>query len=61
MDKTLGFKSYPADPDVWMREQTKPDGNKVWEYVLLYVDDCLIISSRAEDTLRNEIGISSLN
>jgi hypothetical protein len=56
MEKTLGFKSCPADPDVWMREQTKPDGSKVWEYVLLYMDDCLIISSRAEITLHNEIG-----
>ena len=56
MGKTLGFKSCPADPDVWMREHTTDDGSKLWEYVLLYVDDCLIISSRAELTLRNEIG-----
>lgn len=46
MEKTQGFKYCQADPD----------RTKVWEYVLLYVDDCLIISSRAENTLRNEIG-----
>jgi hypothetical protein len=56
MGGTLGFKSCLADPDVWMREITRADGSKVWEYVLLYVDDCLIISDRAEATLLNEIG-----
>ena len=56
MDKTMGFKSCPADPDVWRREHTRADGSKIWEYVLLYVDDCIIISHRAETTLINEIG-----
>ena len=38
------FKSCPADPDVWMRPNTKPDGTQYWEYVLLYVDDALACS-----------------
>jgi len=39
-----GFTSCRADPDVWMRKQTKPNGDKYWEYVLVYVDDILVIS-----------------
>jgi len=35
----LGFESCPADPDVWMRKAVKPDGTKVWEHVMAYVDD----------------------
>ena len=56
MGETLNFKSCLADPDVWFREQQRPDGSKVYEYVLLYTDDCLVISDRAESTLREEIG-----
>lgn len=33
-----------ADPDLWMRKQTKPDGTRYWEYILCYVDDVLVIS-----------------
>ena len=56
MKDTLGFESCLADPDVWMRKVTREDGSKVWEYVLLYVDDCLVISDNAERVLRDEIG-----
>ena len=52
----LNFQSCPADPDVWMREALKADGTEYWEYVLLYTDDCLCISTNPERTLRNEIG-----
>jgi hypothetical protein len=54
--KHLSFKSCKADPDVWMRPATKPDGHAYWEYVLLYTDDCLAVSHRGEYVLRNEIG-----
>ena len=56
MKDTLGFESCLADPDVWMRKITREDGSKVWEYVLLYTDDCLVISDNAERVLRDEIG-----
>ena len=36
-----GFKSCPADPDVWIRAAVKPDGTKIYEYVLCYVDDVI--------------------
>ena len=40
----MDFKSCLADADVWMRENTKPDGFKYWEYCLCYVDDVLVVS-----------------
>ena len=52
----LDFKSCPADPDVWMRPAKKSDGASYYEYVLLYVDDCLVISENAKELLTNEIG-----
>ena len=39
-----------------MREATKTDGTDYWEYVLLYVDDCLMVSNHGEEMLREEIG-----
>lgn len=52
----LNFESCPADPDVWMRPAIKSDGTEVYEYVLLYTDDTLVISENAEAILRNELG-----
>ena len=51
----LGFESFLEDPDIWRREATKPDGQEYYEYVLLNVDDCLVISHKPEATLRKEI------
>ena len=56
MRDTLGFQSCLADPDVWMREATREDGSKYYEYVLIYTDDCLVISDNAEKVLRQELG-----
>lgn len=52
----LGFTSCPADPDVWMRPAMKANGAKVYDYVLLYTDDVLVISDNAENILRHELG-----
>ncbi len=54
--KHLGFKSCRADPDVWMRDAVKSDGHAYYEYCLLYTDDCLVVSHKGEEVLRNEIG-----
>ena len=55
--KFLGFGSYHADLDVWVQESVRKDGvTKYYEYVLLYTDDCLVISDHGGDVLRNEIG-----
>ena len=52
----LNFTSCPAGPDVWMRPAIKSDGSKCYEYVLLYVDDALVVFENAESILRNELG-----
>jgi Reverse transcriptase (RNA-dependent DNA polymerase) len=39
--RNLGFVSTKADPDVWIRKACKPNGDKLYEYVLCYVDDIL--------------------
>jgi Reverse transcriptase (RNA-dependent DNA polymerase) len=51
----LGYETCRADPDVWMRKATKPDGTSCYEYILLYVDDALAVGIEAEKMLR-EIG-----
>jgi hypothetical protein len=55
-----GFKSCPADPDVWMRSAIKGDGTEVYEYVLLYTDDALSIRVEAESIFRKRLA-STLN
>ena len=37
--RDFGYVSCKADPDVWMKPKTKPDGFKYWSYVLVYTDD----------------------
>ena len=39
-----------------MRPAIKSDGTKCYDYVLLYVDDALVVSENAESILRNELG-----
>jgi Reverse transcriptase (RNA-dependent DNA polymerase) len=38
----IGFTSCIADPDVWLRPAQKVNGDKYYEYVLIYVDDILV-------------------
>ena len=45
-----------ADGDAWMQEKKRSDGTVYWEYVLLYVDDCLCISVDPKSIIRNKIG-----
>ena len=52
----LNFKSCLADPDMWMRPAIKSDGNTHYEYILLYVDDALVVSENGESKLQNELG-----
>ncbi len=47
----LGFKPTRADPDVWLRPQTRQDNSKYYEYFLVYVDDCLVISENPQSIL----------
>jgi hypothetical protein len=52
----LDFESCLADPDVWMRLALKPDGSEYYEYVLIYTDDVLVVSTGGEKILREGIG-----
>ena len=46
--REAGFQSSKADPDVWLRKASKPDGFQYYEYVLCYVDDILAVSSKPQ-------------
>jgi hypothetical protein len=48
----LGYKSSLADPDVWFRPAIKNDGTHFYEYVLVYVDDLLVMSQQGEKTMK---------
>ena len=48
----MGFTSTEADPDVWIRPASKPDGEEYYEYVMCYVDDVLGISADAVSLLQ---------
>ena len=52
----LGFTSLRPDPDVWFRPLKQATGEDYYKYVLLYVDDDLVISEHADKVLHNEIG-----
>ena len=52
----LDFQPCPPDPDVWMQPAQKGDGSPYYDYVLLYVDDALVVSDNAESILHNGIG-----
>ena len=41
----MGFKSSIADLDVCMREAKKSNGEEYFEYILVYMDNLLAISS----------------
>ena len=51
----LEFKSSLADPDVWYKRATKPDGFQYYEYILIYVDDILVLSHQPKLTM-NALG-----
>ena len=52
----IGFKSCPADPDIWMWPAKHSDGHEYYEYILLYTADTMAISENAESVFRNELG-----
>ena len=54
----VGFASCPADPDIWMRPAKKADGLPYYKYVLLYVDDTLVISKNSEKILLEDAAVT---
>jgi hypothetical protein len=47
----MGFHSSLADPDVWYKAAVKPDGYEYYAYVLIYVDDILVMSHKPSDIM----------
>jgi Reverse transcriptase (RNA-dependent DNA polymerase) len=41
--KHIGYQPCLADNDVWYKPETKPNGMEYYAYVLIYVDDILVI------------------
>ena len=39
--RDLGYVSSKADPDIWLKSETKPDRTEYHAYVLVYVDDVI--------------------
>ena len=52
----LHFTSCAADPNVWMGRAMRSDGLDYYEYILLYTNDCLVLSENAEGVLRKDLG-----
>jgi hypothetical protein len=44
----IQYKSSLADPDVWLRAATKANGEHYYEYIFVYVDDILVLSTHPE-------------
>ena len=48
----IGFKPCLADPDLWMMAMVHPlDGSEYYAYVLVYIDDVMVIHHDAEAVL----------
>ena len=52
----IGFESSKEDTEVWFRASNHNNEYGYYEYVLLYVDDCLVISDLVESLLKDELG-----
>ena len=48
----MGFRSSHADPDVWLHLAVNPDGEKYYEYVLVYVNDISTISFDPKEPMK---------
>ena len=48
----MGFKSSIADPDVWIKPETKADGEQYYKFILVYVDYMIAISQDAVSAIR---------
>jgi hypothetical protein len=49
--RDFGYVACKADPDVWMRPRTKPDGFKYWGYLLCYTDDILVVDHDPQEAI----------
>ena len=49
---TLDFKPTRADADVYMRKNFRESGLAYYEYLLVYVDDILVVSHAPEEVMK---------
>lgn len=49
--ESFGYQSTIADPDVYIREAAKANGDKYYELLLVYVDDILCVSDDPQATM----------
>jgi hypothetical protein len=47
----MGFTPSLADPDVWYKAAAKPNGFQYYEYLIVYVDDILVLSHKAKEVI----------
>ena len=59
--RNLGYKSCPADHDLWIKPAVDNDGDKYYSYILCYVDDILVIHHDAMPVMTRLTSISSLS
>ena len=58
----LGFLPFPADLYLWMKHMVRPeDGFHYYDYVLIYVDDVIVIHHETESILRRIYKYFKLN
>ena len=51
--RQMGYTSCKADPDLWLKAETRPDDNaRYYSYILCYVDDILCIHHDAMSVLK---------
>ena len=51
MREELGFESSYGDPDMWYKPKTKPNGEKYYSYLLIYVDDVISIDINPKENI----------
>jgi len=49
--EALGYRPKQADPDVWMKQAHRRDGEPYYKYMLIYVDDVLYIAENPEEDM----------
>ena len=47
----LGFESSYGDPDMWFKPKTKPNGDKYYSYLLIYVDDVISVDLNPKENI----------
>ena len=52
----LDFTFCLVNSNVWMRPAKESDDSLVYECILLYIHDALVVGENAETTLRNDLG-----